>query len=377
MSTMFDTRGSMGWYGPTSQAADTKGRVARRRRRISHRHGVSFFILEQPLVLYAKTDEESTNGIEAYKVPSGSGILSTMMPRFPEFKPLELEDRDTVHQILWAYQAETSELTFTNLFIWRSHYGFSWSLAGDWLFLVASPPGGEPFAFPPVGPSPRGDRVDEILQWLKEAGRAEKPRIDRADQRLAGELSGDSRFVVEPVRAHFDYVYKTEDLIGLAGGAYRAKRNHINYFLRSYTSAYEELSPEHIQPCLDMTGCWCEVRRCEEDLNLMGEWDAIREALTNFRSLELKGGVILVNNRVEAFTLGERLNNDTAVVHIEKANAEIRGLYAMINQQFCEKQWKDMAYVNREQDLGEPGLREAKLSYNPTSLTEKYRITLA
>jgi uncharacterized protein len=299
-----------------------------------------------------------------------------MLSQFPPFKPLELEDRDTIHPILWAYQPETSELTFTNLFIWRSHYGFSWSLAGEWLILTASPPGEEAFAFPPIGPSPRSDKVFEALRWLKEEKGVEKPRIERADSRLVSELSGDTRFKVEPLRDHFDYVYKTEDLIQLAGGAYRAKRNHINYFLRSYSYAYEEFSAKHLNACLDMTGGWCEVRRCEEDLNLMGEWDAIREALTNFRSLELTGGVILVDSRVEAFTLGERLNNETTVVHIEKANMEIRGLYAMINQQFCEKQWKGVPYINREQDLGEPGLREAKLSYNPNRLTEKYRITL-
>lgn len=314
---------------------------------------------------------------EAYRLPSGSGILSVMTPRFPAFKPPELDDRDAVHEILWAYQPETSELTFTNLFIWRAHYGFSWSLADDCFFLVASPPGEEAYAFPPLGPSPRADKVFEILGWLIEEKGVGRPRIERADQRLVDEIAGDKRFALEPIRDHFDYVYNTEDLIGLGGGAYRAKRNHINYFLRSYSYRYEDLSPEHLQACLDMTGCWCEVRRCVEDLNLLGEWDAIREALTNFRSLELKGGVILIDNKVEAFTLGEGLNNHTAVVHIEKANAEIRGLYAMINQQFCEKQWKGITCVNREQDLGEPGLREAKLSYNPTRLVEKYRITLA
>lgn len=250
-------------------------------------------------------------------------------------------------------------------------------MAGDCLILVASLSGQESFAFPPIGRSPRADSVFQVLNWLKESQNVQTPRIERADSRLASELSGDERFTVEPVRDHFDYVYKTEDMIKLAGGKYRAKRNHINYFLRSYSYAFEELSSKHLGACLDMTGSWCEVRRCAEDLNLLGEWDAIREALTNFRSLELKGGVILVDNRVEAFTLGEPLNNETAVVHIEKANAEIRGVYAMINQQFCEKEWKDVPYVNREQDLGEPGLREAKLSYNPIRLTEKYRIILS
>lgn len=299
-----------------------------------------------------------------------------MPPQFPSFKSLDLEDRDAIHPILWAYQPDSSELTFTNLFIWRDYYGFSWSMAGDCLILIASPLGQDSFAFPPVSRSARADTVFKVLNWLKESKGVQTPRIERADGRLVSELSGDKRFTVEPIRDHFDYVYKTDDMIQLAGGGYRSKRNHINYFLRSYSYTYEELTSKHVAPCLDMTGSWCEVRRCAEDLNLLGEWDAIREALTNFRSLELKGGVILVDNRVEAFTLGEWLNNETAVVHIEKANVEIRGLYAMINQQFCEKQWRDVPYVNREQDLGEQGLREAKLSYNPIRLTEKYRITL-
>ena len=93
--------------------------------------------------------------------------------------------------------------------------------------------------------------------------------------------------------------------------------------------------------------------------------------------MQIKGGVILINEKVEAFTLGERLNEETAVVHIEKANTEIRGLYNAINQQFCEKQWPDTRFINREQDLGEPGLREAKLSYNPDHMVEKFRIRLA
>lgn len=108
----------------------------------------------------------------------------------------------------------------------------------------------------------------------------------------------------------------------------------------------------------------------------MGEWGAIEEALKNFIALEMQGGVILIEGEVEAFTLGELLNKDTAVVHIEKANPEIRGLYALINQQFCEQAWGKVPFINREQDLGEPGLRTAKLSYNPIRLVEKYRIRL-
>ena len=84
-----------------------------------------------------------------------------------------------------------------------------------------------------------------------------------------------------------------------------------------------------------------------------------------------------MEGRVEAYALGELLNDQTALVHIEKANPEIKGLYAIINQQFCEKSWQDVPYVSREQDLGEPGLRKAKLSYYPHRLEEKYTIRLS
>ena len=108
----------------------------------------------------------------------------------------------------------------------------------------------------------------------------------------------------------------------------------------------------------------------------MGEWAAIGVALANFQALQLKGGVILINDRVEAFSCGELLNRQTAVIHLEKANPELRGLYAVINQQFCREAWAGVPFINREQDLGEPGLRTAKLSYHPHRLVEKYRIRL-
>jgi hypothetical protein len=299
------------------------------------------------------------------------------IPEFPEFKAIEIEDRDMLHDRLWAYQPTNSELTFTNLFIWRNHYGFVWSIYKDWVIILGSDPDGEPHAFTPIGPPDRPPVVETLLAWLHDEKGVHRPAIERADQRLVTELQGSPDFVIEPQRDHFDYVYRTEDLIQLQGGNYRAKRNHINYFLRSYSFSYKPLDSIHTQACLDLMETWCGARRCEDDLSLSSEWEAIREALANFEELKVVGGVILVHGKVEAFTVGELLNKETVVVHIEKANMEIRGLYAMINQQFCEKQWQDIPYVNREQDLGEPGLREAKLSYNPDHFVEKFRIRLA
>jgi hypothetical protein len=297
-----------------------------------------------------------------------------MQPQFPEFKPFELQDRDFIQEILNKYQPPTSEWTFTNLFIWRNHYQFQWTIYQDILIVLCANNG---FYFlQPIGPGSRLELIRLLFKWLKHEKGEKASFIEKADQRLAKEIEGAHDLLVEPTRDQFDYVYRSEDLIRLSGRKFHQKKNHVNNFLKTYQFEYKSLSENNIKECLELAETWCKLYRCEEDMNLLSEWEAIREALTNFSALKIQGGVILVNNKVEAFTLGELLNNQTAVVHIEKANPEIKGSYAIINQQFCEKTWQGVPYINREQDLGEPGLRQAKLSYNPDHLVEKYRIKL-
>ena len=299
----------------------------------------------------------------------------TYPPLFPSFKPLEIGDREFIHPRLWAYQPTTSELTFTNLFIWRGHYRLSWCLADDCLVFLSDYPSGSWF-FPPIGPSPRVDLCRRLLAWLQEGRGSSDPHLGRADRRLREELTPAGGFIETVERDHFDYVYQTADLIHLAGRDYQQKRNHLNSFQRSHRHTYEPLTPGHLAACLDVAQKWCKIRRCQEDLNLMEEWEAVKEALVHFQDLDLAGGAVFVEGRLEAFTLGERLNADAAVIHLEKANPKVRGLYAAINQSFLESAWRDTPWVNREQDLGEPGLRKAKLSYHPHHLEEKFTLRL-
>jgi hypothetical protein len=295
---------------------------------------------------------------------------------FPEFKPIDLEDREIIQKSLWDYQPETSELTFTNLFIWRHCYGLAWARHQDWLLVTGHSPDGGAWALPPIGPPPRIEISRRLLAWLREVQAVADPCLERVDRRLVSELQSAPGFSLEPTRDHFDYVYRSQDLMDLAGGKYHSKRNYINTFKQSYAYRYEPFTSEHMPFCLDLAEAWCAVRRCEEDLGLMEERQAVGEALKNFSALNLKGGIILMEGKVQAFTLGELLNRETAVIHIEKANPEIRGLYAVINQEFCRQAWADTPFINREQDLGEPGLRSAKLSYHPHHLVEKFRVRL-
>lgn len=297
------------------------------------------------------------------------------VPTFPEFKTLELKDKDIFQKFLKLYKPETSELTFTNLFVWRSHYKFQWSLYKDWLFIVSLEGEYGTFAMEPVGPSPRGEVVRNVLEWMRDENKENNPRIERADERIVSEIEGAKGIMIEPTRDHFDYVYLRDELVQLAGNKYRSKRNHINQLLRTYSYRYSDLTDEHIQDCIELQDRWCEMKRCEDDLDLLGEWDAVKEILNSYESLDVQGGVVTIENKVMAFTIGQMLNENTAVVHIEKADPDIPGLYPVINQQFCENNWKDARYINREQDLGMPGLREAKLSYYPDHLVKKFRIT--
>jgi hypothetical protein len=101
---------------------------------------------------------------------------------------------------------------------------------------------------------------------------------------------------------------------------------------------------------------------------------AIGEAVANMRELGLIGALVCVDGRPAAFTIGERFKPDMALIHLEKADPEIPGIYAFVNQQFLFRNFKDVEFVNREEDMGLQGLRQAKESYNPDHLVKKYRI---
>ncbi len=301
----------------------------------------------------------------------------TTFPIFPDFKPLTFEDRDILHPRLWQYQPEISELTFVNLYIWRTHYNFQWSLDGDCLLIVADREE-EPFAFPPVGLTARQAAVRDVLYWLRDTRGVAEPYIARADRRLVAELHGSTEFVIEPTRGHFDYVYLSEDLGTLAGRRYSKKRNLISQFMRAYAYTYVPITPALTDDCLSLAEVWCEQRLCEDDISLLHEYCGIRDALNHFAALQLEGGAILIEGKVQAFALGEMLNETTAVVHIEKANPEFKGIYPLMTQQFSAQRWQGkVTYINREQDLDDLGLRQAKESYYPDHLVEKFNVRFA
>ena len=120
---------------------------------------------------------------------------------------------------------------------------------------------------------------------------------------------------------------------------------------------------------------WRNKNGCEEDPEKNSEMCVTLNSLRLYKELNLKGGLIRAEGEIVAFSIGEPVTEDTFVVHIEKAFADVPGAYPMINQQFVQHEMQGFSYVNREEDMGEEGLRSAKESYHPVFMVEKGIVT--
>ncbi|MBK5100959.1 MAG: DUF2156 domain-containing protein [Desulfobacteraceae bacterium] len=289
------------------------------------------------------------------------------------FKPIEIQDKKVFTDILGEDPPVISEMTFTNLFTWRHYYNPKWRIADDSLLIVMEPGGTAPFGLQPVGPGDKGRALDVLFDDLEQF--VSGPKVRRVAEDFVDNYVNSDRYQIQFDPDNSDYVYLSQDLISLSGKKYHRKKNHLNKFLKTYEFEYGALDVELVECFLDMQETWCQLKKCEEDPGLLMEDYAIYQALTHLDELDFQGGAILIDSKIEAFTLGEPLNQDTAVIHIEKANPDIPGLYAAINQLFCTTAWSHMIYVNREQDLGIEGLRTAKQSYSPHHMVNKYFVT--
>ena len=296
------------------------------------------------------------------------------VPEFPQLKDLTLEDKPLCDQLFNQFPPQISEFTFTNLFIWRQAYQIKISRLQNFLCLLSEQEGSS-FFFPPIGEGDVIECYQSLLQYLR--GKGIPPKIVRVPEAVVAQIDWKiSGMKAELDRNQSDYVYLTQDLTELKGRKYHRKRNHIKQFQEKYSYQYIPLTPEWIPQCLQLETEWCDLRQCEASPGLLNESLAIKEAFTHYEELGVKGGAILINAKVEAFTLGDPLNPETVVIHIEKANPAYEGLYPTIHQVFLENQWSGTTYVNREQDLGEEGLRKAKESYFPHHMVNKYTVTL-
>ena len=172
---------------------------------------------------------------------------------------------------------------------------------------------------------------------------------------------------VEPVRDQYDYIYRRADLATLHGKHLDAKRNHIHRFRAEHPDfEYRSLTPELFDECRRLTEIWQEEKGGSDTIN--AEKQVMETIFSNWDALGMIGGSIFVDGRMVAFTYGSAVTTDTLDVCVEKADRHVEGAFAIINQQFAEHLPEQYIYLNREEDMGIPGLRQAKLSYHPEIL---------
>lgn len=285
------------------------------------------------------------------------------LPCYPEFKDIGLEDQDVFRSFLEGYPAEVCELNFGNTFIWRHFDHPRYTTIRGNLCIRFAPPDEPPYFLQPVG----GADLPQTIETCLSAA----PRLSRVPSSFAA--ANCPGFRCAPDRDNDDYVYRTADLIELKGKKYDGKRNRIRKFEKSCTHRYIRIGPDDLAGCQRLFEVWA-VEKNPDMAMARAQQDAIQEALVHFGPLGLAGGAIEIEGRIEALSIGEALSRDTAVIHIEIVSPRFEGLAQLMNREFVKNELAGFTFVNREQDMGVPGLRRAKESYHPHHRVEKHHI---
>lgn len=289
-----------------------------------------------------------------------------------ELKPITLGDKSLYERNLFDGEERGCEYTFANLFSWGKA---KISVLHDHIVLFSQFNKGT-YLYP-IGSGDKRAILDAIMADAKEKGIA---------CRITGLLAKDKETLeaLYPGMFHFhtnqnwyDYVYAIDDLADLKGQKYHRKRNHYNRFRDTFPDyTVEPLGDENMPRVREMVNDWYNEKMLENpDGDFRMEQTALENALRYFHELDMVGLVLLEGEKVLAVTLGSRLSDDTFDVHFEKARRDANGAYAAINCEFARyirNKFPSICFLNREEDMGLEGLRQAKQRYYPHHMIEKY-----
>lgn len=296
------------------------------------------------------------------------------------FKDINIESRELLNPYFDLVDYEACEYCFNTLYMWQHLYKTGYYI-GDGFAVIVAEYEGNTFSILPLA---KKEDMPRVIEFVIDYFEKEQKKIyfrgitKEVVEFLQENYSGKFSYTEE--RDLFDYVYDGDSMRELKGRKNVKKRNHINYFLKEYEGRYEYrlLDENDFDACLDLMAEWTSNK--EENNAVSEEMEeeliGIKKLFENYNVLKdkLKIAGIFIDGKLESFTMGEYINPNMALIHIEKANPSIRGLYPFINQQFLVHEFSDVEFVNREEDLGIEGLRKAKLSYHPVRFVEKYTV---
>lgn len=296
------------------------------------------------------------------------------------FKNINMESREMLNPYFDLVDYEACEYCFNTLYMWQHLYKTGYYI-GDGFAVIVAEYEGNTFSILPLA---KKEDMPRVIQFVVDYFEKEQKKIyfrgitQEVVDFLKENYPGKFNYIEE--RDLFDYVYDGESMRELKGRKNVKKRNHINYFKKEYEGRYEYrlLDEKDFDACLELVQEWTSNKEENNavDEEMEEELIGIKKLFENYSVLKdkLKIAGIFIDGKLEAFTMGEYINPNMALIHIEKANPVIRGLYPFINQKFLVHEFSDAEFVNREEDLGIEGLRKAKLSYHPVRFVEKYTV---
>lgn len=296
----------------------------------------------------------------------------SIIPLFPDSAPLSYDHIPEIQPFLAHNRHGISEYSAASLIPFTHKRAYTVSRYqqpdGGIGYLFIGRDGDSRFAMLPAG-YPGRAVMNELKTRVREVNTIAG---ELTDQWEAGMRRDGFSAVVEEDRDNADYLYDRQSLIDLSGQVLHKKMAHVNRFMKDHPERI--LLPTHIAPERDMItvlDAWAEGKSAVED------YDATRFAIEHRETLSLTGYILYSQDTPIAFTLGEYASDDTFIVHIEKALTQYKGVYQYINRAAVSLLREHITTINREQDLGIPGLRQAKMTYQPKGFLMKYRVTLA
>jgi hypothetical protein len=286
-----------------------------------------------------------------------------VIERYPNFVEVSLGMREYLHPKFQSLSEGISEFTFAGIYLFRDKHSYRFSLLDGELLLISGKDNKDTFFMLPFGLPNEIVLKDLFLRF---------GTLKNAAEIQAKELVTKGYKVTED-RDNFDYLYLREELANLTGRKFHKKKNLVNQFLQNNNCRVEPLLEEYKDDAIEILEQWREQHSDE------GDYLAAKEAIEKMWPLQLCGGIYYINDKPVAYCLGEELaRHRWFAIHFEKAvaNSEYSGIYQFINRSFASLLPEKYEMINREQDLGVLGLRQAKESYNPAGFVRKYRCTL-
>ena len=291
-------------------------------------------------------------------------------------KPITAENAVEIKEFLQYSDRYMSLAKFPTLYLWHEFTELSYDIKGDYLFMFECK--FDNSAMMPYGSGDLEKALYNLEEYCKKVSKVGRMYcMGKDDKEKILEIFPE-KYEIKELDKFNEYVYLRDNLAELKGKKYAKKRNHISKFMRQSGEVYEyqSITNANRDELMEVMDTWCMMRDCGPGDTSKYEKEAILKLLANESGIQYKGGAIRINGKIEAFALGGRQTEDMAVVYFEKADTKFDGIYAMLNNQYVINEWPDVKYINRQEDMGQKGLRRSKRSYYPEFMVRNYSLEL-